>query len=540
MQSNPWGARLANFEFVIVGFLILGLIFVCFGRALDYGILYWDSYRYIIENTCIQGQFSSTIKCVFSQVYFSNWHPLTSLTYALEYYFVGDQPRAYHATNLVLHAVNCMLLYTLARKIFSLLDVARRTSIVGAAFASLLFAIHPQHVESVVWIAERKGLLSTLFFFLSTIFYIEYVKAKPQQRGLVPYLLSILFCFLSLMSKSMIVTMPVLLLLVDVYPLKRIDLRQKISVLWSDLRPLLYEKIPFVLASLVLVVVTIYAQFVGESIAGLDSVDLETRLVNAIYTLLFYCVKWAIPLGLSPYYSHPEFIATGNVVLMLFCVFLFVAFVGFLLYWALKRSFIPLVLFLFYAVALSPVIGVIQVGTQGAADRYTYLSLFPLYIIAGFCVASMSMQGARVRRFCAGLSGAFVLISFGFITIQQVKIWRSDLHLWTYVNSSWIAADRLPHNVKTLQVMGLAESYYRIGDYDNALKYYLMIDASGPFFEVQYYIHFARSYSFLGMDNMALQIYQHMLKDDDLEAGMEKLVRADLELLEKRMAEAQD
>jgi len=245
-----------------------------------------------------------------------------------------------------------------------------------------------------------------------------------------------------------------------------------------------------------MILVTIYAQNGGESIK-IEGVagGLFYRSVNAIYSFFFYITKWAIPLELSPYYAHPEFPIYENKALISLCIIAFVCVISLSVHHFILGKKALIVVVFFIIISLSPVAGIIQVGGQAAADRYTYLPLIPLFLLFGYYFSHSIFSNQLRRRIMGIICVCLVVIAFSSITKTQVKIWKSDLSLWNYVNIGWTGTNLVP-------VVGLAEAYYRIGDYEKSLEYFLDVDAAGKLPYQQNYFHFAKSYSLVGIDDI--------------------------------------
>jgi hypothetical protein len=483
-------------------------------------MLNWDTNYYIIDNTCVHGLTWSNVNCIFTRPYFLNWHPLTSLSYAVEYEFFGDNAKAYHVDNIFLHVINSFLIFMLAKKIFSMKAMDGRLVFLGALFSACLFAVHPQHVESVVWIADRKGLLSTLFFLVSILFYINYALFGFKRKL---YVLAFCSFIMSLLSKPMAVTMPVLLILVDIYPLNRIDFKQPKKFILIGFYKLFREKWVFFCASFFMAILTIYAQSSGGAVATLEQITLFDRLLNAMFGIFLYIKLWVAPIGLSPFYTHPLFIINGDVLSIALLVVLFSLLMIVLMVYFFKGKVSGLIIFLLVVVSLLPVLGIIQVGSQAAADRYTYLPLIPLYLLAGYFFSICFLRS----RFISVSVSLVVFFMFLMITKTQVKVWESEVSLWSYVNSDWILSDsEIPSKgLNAHKVVWLAQAYYDEGDYENALKYYLIAEDLAHFPNLWQYIRFATSYEHMGEDGFALQVYNFLLEHPDCcEGDMKKVV----------------
>jgi hypothetical protein len=525
-------ASLRLVEYVLVLVAIYCLVYVTYETALEFGVIAWDSHRYIIENTCIQGLTLSNLNCIFTDVYFSNWHPITSLTYAVEYHFFSDTPWVYHFNNLNLHAINSFLVFLLTKKILSTQGVECRRGLVAAIISSVLFAVHPQHVESVAWIAERKGLLGCAFYLLSVLFYTCYVSSDLNRRFLG---FSIVCFILSLMSKPIAVTLPVLLMLYDVFPLGRYAGCDGRGFVIRKFLCLLREKVLFFASSFAISVITIYSQSQGDSLSSLEAVGVLWRFVNAAYSLFFYLGKWFAPLDLSPFYAYPSFIIMGDVFLMSLCVIALISvlFLSFRLF--IRGRVAVFVVLSLLIVALLPVIGLLQVGVQGAADRYTYLPLIPLYIVAGYLLSDLICSKCTVLKISTAVLFCFVLLSFSLLASNQVKVWRSNLTLWAYVNGDWIGVDKPPEGTSVYQVLWLAMAYHHEGDFENSVKYFSMVNTMGRFPHMGMYVPFAKGYSHLGRNDLARQIYLYMLSVRTLDEKLKTTVNQEIKLIDEQL-----
>ncbi len=514
------------YEYSAVFIVISLLVIISYSDAIGFGILSWDSHKYIIENECIHGLGFSNINCIFSEIYFSNWHPLTSISYAIEYELFGDNPKIYHVTNIFLHISNCFLIYLIAKKVYIYNGISDQQLIVAAFISAILFAVHPQHVESVAWIAERKGLLSTLFFLFSILFYFDYVKNGNKKRKIKYFSLSVIAFILSLLSKSIAITMPVLLLLVDIFPLNRIDFSQSLKIVINKFKLLVVEKSPFIFFSVAMIFVTIFAQADGGAIISVDKIGFFTRIVNAIYSVFFYLGKWIIPFQLSPYYTFPEFLITEDKILIAINLISFLGVVVISIRYLILGNLLPAVIFSFILISLLPVIGIVKVGIFAAADRYTYIPLIPLYLLSGYYISKIVFLATFLKKLiliCCISGLILVLVS---ISRAQVKIWNNDISLWSYVANGWIGSNTVP-------LVALADALFYGGDYVNALRFYSMANSGSSFPSLQTYVRFARSYSYTGKIDIALKIYRYLLDQPELEQEWKEIVESDIAATQK-------
>lgn len=393
--------------------LASSITFLIYLPALQYEFVNWDDPTYVSENLGIRTLDIEFLRRAFTEIYFSNWHPLTMISYAVDYSIWGLNPLGYHFVNIILHTANTALIAFLSVKIIGEIKQMGAPALFAAGFVpALIFGIHPIHVESVAWISERKDVLSGLFFILSALFYLSYARGKK----VVPYAASILTCALALMSKPMAVTLPAVLLLLDFYPLKRLSGRKEIIACSA-------EKVPFVILSLFTVLMTISAQ---KSIASVEALPLDIRLFSAFKAYVFYLEKLFIPMGLAPFYPYPleinplsapylvSYITFGAITAT--CIALAFRYRAFIAAW------------LYFTVTLLPVIGIVQVGTQSAADRYMYLPSLAIIILLGTVVAYAIEQKARIAMVVGLVAVCTAVLSW--VTIQQTSIWKDSLSLW--------------------------------------------------------------------------------------------------------------
>jgi len=383
-------------------------VLICIGLAVAIIALYWPVYGYtfirfddedyIVKNFHIQSGFNwDMIRWAFTKSYVCNWHPLTWLSHTLDYKLFETWAGGYHLENVGFHILNTILLFYVF--------VRMTKSLWPSAFIAAMFAIHPLHVESVVWISERKDLLSTLFWILTMLAYFQYAKMLKLK-----WYLSVLILFaLGLMFKPMLVTLPFILLLFDYWPLER-----KFG------RRLIFEKIPFVICSAVSCVITYVVQHRGGATLLVDSFSFKTRAYNAIAAYASYMVKMIWPFKLSVLYPHPgDNISLTKVVISAFVILLFsVIFI----YFGRRRRFL-MVGWLWYLGTLVPVIGLVQVGAQSMADRYTYMTLTGLFIIIAF--SAKEFVSAKHFKMLTWLAVA-VLAVLSLITFRQIKYWQNS------------------------------------------------------------------------------------------------------------------
>jgi len=424
--------------------------FALYLPSLQNGFINYDDPAYITKNVHVQqGITRANLVWAIKVTIEANWHPLTWMSHMLDFQFFRLNPGGHHLTNLLLHILNVVLLFQLLRNATG--------HIWRSAFVAALFAVHPLNVETVAWIAQRKSLLCTLFMFLALWAYYRYVR-KPN---LLHYLNVAVFLTLALTAKPMVVTLPFVLLLLDYWPLARIP-----QPSWKTRREffaavgrLTAEKIPLFLISVASAVITIYAQRRGGAVGALAALPLASRLKNAIYSYLSYILNGIWPSGLAVFYPHPEnSLALWKVAISV--IFVLGVTVG--IWHARERRYL-LTGWLWYLGILIPVIGIVQVGRQASADRYTYVPLIGLFIIAVWLAAEWSTRIGRLRT-ATVVGGLVVLSCFSYITWRQIGYWKNSYVLFS-------------HALDVTQQNGVAEEHLGValceqGRFDLAMRHF--------------------------------------------------------------------
>jgi tetratricopeptide (TPR) repeat protein len=389
------------------------LTWIVFGQTLWHDFINYDDPRYVYENTKITGGLSlSGIAWAFTHIHSMNWHPLTTISHMLDCQLYGLKAGAHHFTNVLLHSIAAILLFLALQYMTG--------AFWRSAFVAAVFAIHPLHVESVAWIAERKDVLSGVFFMLTLLAYVHYARAPSIWR----YLMVVFVFALGLMSKPMLVTLPFVLLLLDHWPLGRI--REEGSNVGRQLFKLAAEKIPLIVLSAVSSVVTFVAQkgAVGET----EQLSVLARINNAVVSYVAYIWQMLWPVRLAVFYPHPEnrlplweIIAS---LLLLICLTVLAIAVR-------KQRPYLITGWLWYLGMLVPVIGLVQVGWQGHADRYTYLPQIGLYIAGTWAFADLTASW-RSRRVLLGAAALLVVAALSCSAWIQTSYWRDSETLFRH------------------------------------------------------------------------------------------------------------
>ncbi|MDA8326733.1 MAG: tetratricopeptide repeat protein [Nitrospiraceae bacterium] len=433
--------QLSGINYYLAG-LISAITFLIYLISLQNGFVFWDDNKYIYENPHIHSLNFAFLKWAFSTFYYSNWHPLTWVSYALDYTIWGENPMGYHLTGLLLHSINTFIVVLLTSSLIKawetrgvrngrLTSLDKETNLIASAVTGLLFGLHPLHVESVAWASERKDVLYALFFLSGIWAYMRYADSpKDETKGKRKYyLITLCFFILALMSKPMAVSFPLVLLILDWHPFGRIQS-------FSTFRRALVEKLPFIFLSCFSSVLTILAQKAGGAVKSVEFAPLHVRLLVAAKALAAYLRKMALPLDLVPYYPYPKDVSLRSLDYVLPLVFL--AVVTILCIVTAKRWKTWLACWSYYLLSMLPVIGIIQVGNQSMADRYTYMPSLGPFLVAGLASAwiwrklGFFKKGLAVR----GVYGAATLLtvlSMSYLTFKQTGIWKNSIVFWDYV-----------------------------------------------------------------------------------------------------------
>ena len=429
--SIVFGPRIIPPALALVTFLV-------FLPTLWNGFVAWDDYMNLVENQAYRGLAWPQLRWMFSTMLMGHWIPLTWLSFGLDYVIWGMNPAGYHLTSLIIFAANAPVFYLVALRLLrhatAFTDGVLRLSAIAA---TLFFAIHPLRAESVGWATERRDVLSGLFFLLTILMYLKASDATGKRRG---WLLagSIGMYVLALVSKSSVMVLPLVLVVLDIYPLRRLGGRWQE---WTSAaaRTVWLEKVPFMVLGIAGAALGYYAQNANMFITPLERYPLSARPAMVFYSLWFYVQKTAVPQGLSPLYELPLKVN------LLDRQFLLPAIAVTLVTGAVvalrKRWPAGLAGWVYYAITIGPVIGIVHSGYQLTNDRYSYLPGFAFALVVGALVgAVVQLRAAGTLRpglvkALAGL-GALWFCSLGYLSAQQVQIWRDTENLWRYALES--------------------------------------------------------------------------------------------------------
>jgi tetratricopeptide (TPR) repeat protein len=503
-------------SFIVGYFVVLVMATIAAYSGIFQGdILRWDDNIYL-RSELVQSLTMDNLVSILSGKHHSNWHPLTTLSFAIEHALWGTNAFYSKLTNLFLHLINVLLFFILSYhllllatenttkenipRIFSLLlDDKKKLALYASLFAATLFSLHPQHVESVAWISERKGLICTIFY-LSAL--IAYIKAAGEQSRFFSNL-TLIFMLFALMSKPMAVSLPIALILLDIYPLRKIE---KLNFSVETLRLLLQGKLTYFLLAIASAVITLLYQDTQTS----EMLGYIPRLINATAAYQHYLTTIFYPENLSPFYPFLDLSlkpSINSIVPILF--FLILVFIGLTLY--IKGIHFPLIIISFYVISLLPVIGIVKVGRQAMADRYAYLPTIWFYLIIGLAIFALLAMLKRTRQqYIVAVLFFTICTSLGFTTFEHTRHWQNDVRLWERVidifpDSASVAYINLAvsHDVKgdmgIAQIeqlikkglsispddpynLGAAANFYgMLGEEQKALEYVLRIITVAPY-----------------------------------------------------------
>jgi protein O-mannosyl-transferase len=443
--------KLKKNDILIVAFLLIST-FAVYTQVLTYDFVNYDDSEYVTENEIVKkGITVDSFVWSFTHFQTAKWHPLTWISHMLDCQFFGLNAGGHHLTNLIFHLLNSLLLYIIFRKMTGKLW--------QSGFVAALFALHPLHVESVAWISERKDVLSTFWAMLTILNYYWYTQSKTLFR----FCGVILFFAFGLMSKTMLVTLPFVLLLIDYWPLNRFWFQNTLSTYpdnYSSIRSLFLEKTPLFFLSIISSMITLLSQQYGGAIRSFDQIPFLHRVSNAFVSYVNYIYKMIYPINLSILYPHkgmPQWWEIAGSVLLIF-------FITFFSIRTIKTKPYFIVGWLWFLGTLVPVIGFIQIGIQSMADRYTYLPLTGLFVIFAWGMPDI-VSGWRYKKQFLFTSSFCLLFMLLMMTWQQVKYWENGETL-----------SRRAVNVtfdNWLMENNLANMLVRKGEYSKGIAHYI-------------------------------------------------------------------
>src|SRR5580704_14382152 len=471
-RTGPFltGKKLYAALCVLLAMATIGL----YSPAIGHSFVVLDDREYVTANPNIHGVLGwSTIHWAFTTTYAANWHPLTWLSHALDYQFFGPNPAGHHLDSVLIHALNAVLLFLLLGWV---------TKRVGPSLlVAALFAVHPINVESVAWVAERKNVLSTLFFFLAIGAYGWYAR-KPDWRR---YLLVAVLFAAGLMAKPMVITLPFVLLLLDYWPLNRTPLDETQSGLASSndlprvaFSRLLLEKIPLLFLSAASAWLTLKSQ--RAAVRTFEELPLAIRVENAVVAYGLYLWKMLFPARLALYphsvIALPAWQWILSSLVLISVTALVVAF--------RRKRYLPIGWFWFLG-TLIPVIGLVQVGEYAMADRYAYVPLIGIFVMIAWSLSDVA-DAKKVRPAWCTAAGLLVVGALAWVTVHQIGYWESDYDLYSHTLE--LQESPFAHNALGMALMN-ASSEMTARDLENFSSEPARIDAARDHFERALELH---------------------------------------------------
>ncbi len=440
--------------------VLIAAIIIVYIQVVGFGFINLDDPGYVSRNDIVkQGITTEGIRWAFSTFHKANWHPVTWISHMFDVQFFGMNPGLHHLANVLFHILNTLMLFFVLKQMTGTLW---RSAAVAA-----LFALHPLHVESVAWISERKDVLSAFFWLLTMMGYAWYVQRCTIRR----YLVVVLSFALGLLSKPMLVTLPFVLVLMDFWPLKRWDPFLSGSIINDQCKRtlrsrykhqsfpiLIAEKIPLIVLAGVSSIITFYAQKSGGAVSSIDSLDIGARLVNAITSYAAYLDKMVMPYNLAVFYPYTD---TFNFITVSLSALLLILITTIVLLAVKERPYLVVGWF-WYLGTLFPVIGIVQVGSQSMADRYTYIPLIGIFVMIVWGIVDLldrQRYGKTVLRTAILIFPLLIWVSW-----VQVGLWKNNETLFMH------ALDVTRNNYLIHYNLGI--TLYEQGDVDGAMREY--------------------------------------------------------------------
>lgn len=503
-----------KYIYLIVIFLIVAS-FIVYGRILGNGFINFDDTRYITENNNIKSGINpESIQWAFTSVVSGNWHPLTMISHILDWSLFGENASGHHLINLLLHIGSVLFLF---------LFLNRTTkNLWPSAFAAAFFALHPLRVESVAWAAERKDVLSMFFGLASIYAYARYVESTKLFR----YFLCLILFVLGLMSKSMLVTLPFVLLLLDYWPLERwrkdSTSLNKISTKKNKQRKadvikekkisaqaekrghlvgrLLWEKVPFIFLTIISSILTLWSQNKAGAFIFLEHLSFPERIANAVISNASYLGKIFWPVDLAVFYPYEHSLPFWQVLVS--CL----ALIGItiVVIYTIKKLPFLFVGWFWYLGTLIPVIGLVQVGSQAMADRYTYLPSIGIAIMLAWGIPLL-FPGEDTRKKILFPAGIAVLAILSVLTWKQCSYWKNSFELFNHALQI-TKNNYLAHNNRGNAYAALGHYQLAIDDYSESIR------LKPDYADANVYYNRGNAYAKLGHYQLAIEDYSRAIR----------------------------
>jgi len=493
----------------LIVYIFLAMItFAGYWQVHQFEFINFDDNVYVSENVVVQsGLTKEGFFWAFSTKYFGLWNPLVWLSFMADYQFYGLNAGGYHVTNLILHILSTLLLF----RLFSTMT----GEIWKSAFVAAFFALHPLHVESVAWVSERKDVLSAFFWMLTLCLYVFYTEKQSIKR----YLLIVFSFVLALLSKPMVVTLPLIMILLDYWPLKRFENQNRLSdtIVWQ-----LREKLPFIVLSAVLIAFTLYVP--NEQQAFEKSFSVMSRLANAPVAFVTYLVKTFWPHNMAIFYPFPSHIPAWQIVGSVLLIITMTAAVMV----TVKRLPHLFVGWFWFIITIAPVIGILQIGDFAMADRYHYLPSIGIGVMLAWGIPHV-IKREVLRKYILLPVALVFLASLAFLAWQQCAYWRNNIELWNHAiqatQDNYMAHNNLAsallekgetekamhHYHKAIDINHYPAAYYNIGIIYYRLEQY---QQSIDYFKkaIHEKADYAAAYFNLGIIYQTLGLQQHALE----------------------------
>ncbi len=498
----------------IAVYIVLGTItLVVYWQVYHFEFINFDDVIYITENPMIQSGISlNGFYWAFGSKYFGLWNPLVWLSFMVDYQLYGLNAGGYHITNLILHILSTLLLFWL---------FCRMTGAVWkSAFIAAFFALHPLHVESVAWVSERKDVLSAFFWMLTLCFYVYYTEKPAIKR----YLLILVSFVLALLSKPMVITLPVIMILLDYWPLKRFESQKGNLFLWQ-----LKEKLPFFVLSAVLVVVTLYTP--GGQDAFTKSIPLGSRLANATVAFMTYLLRTFWPHNMAIFYPFVEQIPVWKIA----GTFLLIVIISATVIIMAKRLPYLFTGWLWFLIIIIPVIGITQIGDFAMTDRYHYLPSIGIAIMLAWGIPPL-IKSEQIRNWFLLPTGIGALLFLAFLAWQQCGHWKNSIDLWQHAlhvtDNNYMAHNNLAsallekgetqqamdHYQKAVEINHYPAAYYnagviyyRLGQFPQAIEKFKQAIHEQPDYAAAHF-NLGFIYHLLGQYDLALEEYNETIR----------------------------
>lgn len=432
-----------KWDSVVYTFLVL-ITLAVYWQVHQFEFINFDDIVYVTQNHYVQsGLTSDGIRWAFSTLYAEFWHPLTWISLMLDYQIYGSNAGGFHVTNLIFHVLSTLLLFWLMNRMTG--------AVWKSAFVAAFFALHPLHVESVAWVAERKDVLSAFWGMLTLCFYVRYSEKPDLKR----YLLVLIFFLCALMSKAMAVTLPVIMILLDYWPLNRFNARKGNVILWQ-----IKEKTPFLILSAVFTIITIYARYN----LPVKEFPITSRIANALVASMNYLVKTFWPYDLAVFYPFSDQLPLWQV----FGSFLLIMVISMAVIIAAKRMPYLLVGWLWYLITLLPVAGIIQSTTHSMHDNYTYLPSIGIAMMLAWGVPLL-WPGKNYHKKIALFIGISAIAIWTILTWHQCGYWQNSFKLWNHALNA-TKNNYLAYNNLGIVLFNEGKIYEALHHYNNALQ----------------------------------------------------------------------